>query len=406
MFKGFLALGMVIVLVTSTLGTKDTLKTQARIFQSAPAVSLKNLQSAHQGLKPGQTMEPSPPANTPAKLTHASHPLIIPTYDGTGEAVHPSVIDFKLEYDLETWRGYRYWMAMTPYPRGYDTFENPSLLASQDGLTWVVPPGLGKPLDIKGGRGNFNSDPNLVYDPDERTLIIYWREYAKGQYEKIWRIKIRPSGLVDPKELCLEERWSDKEGLALSPTVWRKSAREWYMWTANGNNLIHLYTSTDGKTWSPKQRCKSPWNNWNGGYLPWHLEAKPNYREQKVEFFISGWPKHGKFDDLVLLYAEAPMNNLTNLSMPLPKPILEIGKPGSWDDDQIYKTSFTIEPVQTSYRYHVWYSARSQTGLWHTGYTQGILDTNHPTNTVNTPPPLESQGETPKHSRAPRKDFP
>ncbi|MHB1651548.1 MAG: hypothetical protein ACYCVD_03610 [Desulfitobacteriaceae bacterium] len=384
MFKGFLAVGIVIILLTSTLGTEYTLKTQTRILQAVPAVSLKKLH-ANQGLKPGQTMESPLQADSLSnnlsaakernmlKLTNAPRPLVTPTYDGMGEAVHPSVIDFKLEHNLASWRGYRYWMAMTPYPRGYDAFENPSLLASNDGLTWVIPAGFGKPLDHKGGRGNFNSDPNLVYDPDERTLIIYWREYSKGQYEKIWRIKIHPSGVVDPKELCLKERWLDKEGLDLSPTIWRKSPREWYMWTANGKDLVHLFTSTDGKTWGTKQRCSSPWNNWNGGYLPWHLEAKPNYREKRIEFFIAGWSKHGKFGNLVLLYAEAPMNDLTNLSMPLPEPILGIGKPGSWDDDMIYKTSFTIEPEQASYKYHVWYSARSLTGLWHTGYTEGHI---------------------------------
>lgn len=386
MFKQCLTVGIVIVLLTSTFGTHPTQKTQARIILSDPAPSPKKLQTAHKDLKPGQP--PTSPSLNKSdlhsstaqrrhllKFTNASHPLLIPTYDGTGQAVHPSVIDFKLEYNLETWRGYRYWMAMTPYPRSYDAFENPSIVASQDGLTWVIPPGFGNPLDIKGGRGNFNSDPNLVYDPDERTLIIYWREYSKGEYEKIWRIKMHSSGMVDPKELCLEERWQDKEGLALSPTIWRKSAREWYMWTANGNDLIHLRTSTNGKNWSDKQRSNRPWLNWDGGYRPWHLEAKPNYREQRVEFLIEGYPKHGSLDDLVLFYAEAPMNNLANLSMPLPDPILTPGKPGSWDDKRIYKTSFTIEPFETSYKYHIWYSAFSHSGLWQTGYTEGLLDT-------------------------------
>lgn len=310
------------------------------------------------------------------KFINAPRQLITPTYDGSGEAVHPSVIDFKLEYKEENWHGYRYWMAMTPYPKGYDAFENPSLLASQDGLTWVVPPGFGKPLDIKEGRGNFNSDPALVYEPEDKSLFVYWREYSKGIYEKLWRIKINASGVIGQKELCLEDHWTDKEGLVLSPTIWRKNAKEWYMWTANGNSYIHLYSSSDGKNWSSRKRCSTPWLNWKGGYLPWHLEAKPNEKEHRIEFFISGWPKNGDIGDLVLLYAEASMNDLQNLSMPISEPILKMGTAGNWDDDRIYKTSFTIEPEQSTYKYHVWYSARSNAGHWHTGYTEGSLEKN------------------------------
>jgi hypothetical protein len=51
-------------------------------------------------------------------LQNASKPVSTPTYEGSGEAVHPSVIDFKTEYNLSEWNGFRYWMACTPYPNG------------------------------------------------------------------------------------------------------------------------------------------------------------------------------------------------------------------------------------------------------------------------------------------------
>ncbi|MBO9605718.1 MAG: hypothetical protein J7639_07195, partial [Paenibacillaceae bacterium] len=61
----------------------------------------------------------------------------IPTYDGSGQTVHPCVLFFP-----EGWKGHRYWMAFTPYPDGNDQFENPSLVVSGDGVRWFVPPGL------------------------------------------------------------------------------------------------------------------------------------------------------------------------------------------------------------------------------------------------------------------------
>ncbi len=70
-----------------------------------------------------------------------------PTYDGSGQVVHPSVIDFWFEFGLPSWGGYRFWMGITPYPDGDNVYENPSLLVSQDGLLWVFPPGIKNPLD-------------------------------------------------------------------------------------------------------------------------------------------------------------------------------------------------------------------------------------------------------------------
>src|SRR5438093_1338690 len=49
--------------------------------------------------------------------------LVVPTYDGSGQSVHPDIVAFP-----DSWSGAYYWMAMTPYPNGDPTYENPSLL--------------------------------------------------------------------------------------------------------------------------------------------------------------------------------------------------------------------------------------------------------------------------------------
>lgn len=322
-------------------------------------------------------------ATTPTLLlANAAKYLTIPTYDGSGESAHPSIIDFKTEYNLEQWNGYRYWMASTPYPKGNSIFENPSLVVSNDGQNWIVPPGMNNPLEntpnhiLNPKLRNYNSDPELVYDPDTRLLNLYWREFLMNYYDRIWRIKINPDLRLDPKELCLEERGFDGEGLALSPTIWRKGKNEWYMWTTNGYSLIHLYTSNDGTNWSNRQRCNTPWYTWNGGYTPWHVEAKPNYPENRVEFFINGWSNHALRRNQLLFYAEVSMDNLTHFKMPLANAILARGSKNNWDDEMIYRTTFTIERGPSAYKYRVWYSALSKTISWHIGYTEGQLGTN------------------------------
>lgn len=321
-------------------------------------------------------------------LVNAPVYLFTPTYDGSGQVVHPSVIDFKTEYNLDNWNGYRYWMAITPYPYGNDAYENPSIIASNDGQTWVIPSNFEYPVDNKLGSNNsnpnnYNSDPELIYDPDNKCLILFWREYLRGSYEKMWRIRILSNLTIEPKLLCVDERGTDGEGLALSPTIWRKSATEWYMWTANGNSSIHLYLSKDGMTWSKRQRCNTPLSTWNGGYVPWHIEGKPNYREHRVEFFVTGWSKQAGKNNKVLFYAEVPMNDPTHFRMPLSSVILARGPKENWDDDFVYRTTFTIEVGQSAYKYHVWYSARSKARVWHIGYTEGQLGTAFTLNRIN-----------------------
>ncbi|WP_052090935.1 cell wall-binding repeat-containing protein [Desulfosporosinus sp. HMP52] len=308
-------------------------------------------------------------------IINAFNHIETPTYEGSGQAVHPSVIDFQTEYSFETWGGFRYWMALTPYPYFNSAFENPSILVSSDGLNWISPPGIKNPLFFQPGslRNHYNSDPELVYDPDQNTLILYWRECRENAFERIWVVKISPDYKQSEKILCFEKAWDyQKSGLVLSPTIWRKNAKEWYMWTTDGRLSMQLYTSTDGITWSSGQPCSAPWDTWNGGYIPWHIAAKPNHPEKRIDFLISGWPIKGTIQDCQLLYATAPMSQPKELSMPLQEPLLRPGAGDTWDNGYIYRSSFVREPGDST-RFRIWYSACSKQKTWHIGYTEGTL---------------------------------
>ncbi|WP_240985416.1 hypothetical protein [Acididesulfobacillus acetoxydans] len=271
-------------------------------------------------------------------------------------------------------------MALTPFPYFWSTHENPSLLVGQDGLKWHNPPAIKNPLVPRPFgliNRNYNSDPELIYDPNQNMLILYWREYSEGAFEKIWAKKISPNHKPSNKILCVEKKWDHKTGLILSPTVWRKSAKEWYMWTTDGNVTMHSYTSSNGLVWSPPQPCNAPWDAWNGGYIPWHIAAKPNPIEHNVEFLIAGWSKKGTIKDCQLFYATAPMSDPKELRMPLAQPILRRGTGNQWDNGYIYRSSFVREPGN-SQTLRIWYSACSNKKVWHFGYTEGQLSQRTP----------------------------
>jgi hypothetical protein len=79
-------------------------------------------------------------------------------------------------------------MAFTPYPNSNSALENPSILASNDGVNWEEPNGLTNPI-AHPESGHYLSDPELVYDNRNNVLVLlrsYLHLTAKlnGIYER------------------------------------------------------------------------------------------------------------------------------------------------------------------------------------------------------------------------------
>lgn len=166
-------------------------------------------------------------------------PLTIPTSDGSGQAVHPDVRVLK-----EPWNGYRYWMAMTPYPFGDESVEMPEVIASNDGVNWEVPSGLINPIASVDAPG-FLPDPCLIFVGD--TL---WCVYATR------RAKSSTDGVNWSDEQLLTVTGGFSAG-ALSATV-EEYAGTYYLWlvdTSPSPNTLNLYTGSDVLNYGPATIC-------------------------------------------------------------------------------------------------------------------------------------------------------
>ena len=208
------------------------------------------LNEINKGLGKGNRM--CYPIGQPVELT-------IPCYDGENQPVHPSVV-----YIPTGFNGYKYWMSFTPYTRGSSAVENPSIVASNDGITWVVPDGLTNPL-VQTPSDGYNRDAELVYiaETSPAKLRIYWGvNSGKGYYKE------STDGIT----------WSDSVELNGAPfgsgqsSVIRNGNGKWIaysqpigaFYSPSGN--LGSYISDDGQNWDLNEPIVT---NLNGKV--WHI---------------------------------------------------------------------------------------------------------------------------------------
>lgn len=158
-------------------------------------------------------------------------------------------------------------MAFTPFPD--EDREDPSIVASNDKVTWVVPAGLTNPIvtqaqSIADGYG-FNSDTELAFDGS--TLVCFYRPAGGGVVgEAIYSIE-STDGVTWTNRQALITNPAGGGLKLLSPAVALEADDTWSMWLVdNDNQRVLRRTSSDRATWSAASNCTIP-----PGVRPWHV---------------------------------------------------------------------------------------------------------------------------------------
>lgn len=304
------------------------------------------------------------PASQP--LANANWALDIPTYDGSGQTVHPSVVYFP-----NGWHGYKYWMAHTPYPYSNDASENPSICASNDGVNWVDPPGIDNPLDGDPAVGH-NCDPELIYNAKTDQLYLYW--IYTNDIDTNWTKLVKSSNgstWTSPQIVITDTRDCYS---TLSPTIdYNSSTGVYTMWEVNAapadvagqNYFVERRTSTDGISWSSTTKVAGFGQS---GCEIWHIFIR--YIPSQNEY----WALAAAMPDpdtpgtaMTQLYFLKSADGLTWKQYPS-KQVLPTGYVSTWDSARIYRSCFVYDPSTDAFK--VWYSAtNADSGYWGVGYT-------------------------------------
>ena len=282
-------------------------------------------------------------------VPNVPEPLNIPTYEGSGAATHPSVLYFK-----DGWNGYKFWMAFTPYPNSNNKFENPSIVASNDNITWDVP--ATNPIAPLLPENTYQSDPCIFMNGDKMEM---WYRVST----------INPAGGYYPTEMYRMTttdgvNWTAREKMFdgstfgdefLSQTIRFKDGK-YMMWlvfkdkTTNALPVLMYAESTDGKSWEKRILNVTLTDN---AYTFWHGDVIEN--------------PNGGYDFIVMCKSDTKKwatfytYSHDNINWTTPVMIIKSSYPSNkyWDSKHLYRPAL----VYVDNQYYVYYTTPSNIGL-------------------------------------------
>ena len=275
--------------------------------------------------------------------------LVTPTYDESGQAMHPRVV-----YIPAGWNGYKYWMSMSPYPDANATIENPSILVSNDKITWTVPPGLTNPIDARP-EGYYNSDPDLILGQDN-IMYLYWRDSSANPVPLY--VSSSSDGIT----------WSAPGTITFDPAVSVMSPSILY-----DGSQYRMYecvsfgyhtSATPNGTFASKTTCAFT-NGLPAGKILWHISVEKVASEYRALVCVCDSATNGAHPMLYLAISSDGVNFQIGAS-----PLIPLSASG-WDSSGIYRAS----AIWDGSRADIWYSAFKGTSpeVWQTGYTTCAL---------------------------------
>lgn len=288
--------------------------------------------------------------------TNATTFLTIPTFDSSGQAVHPDIY-----YNPNGWNGYKYWMVFEPYPNSRARFELPSIVVSNDGVNFIVPPGLTNPIiPIPADTLNFAADGDIIEGVDGKLYVSFGKKNALGQVGQ-WVVE-SSNGITwsAPVEVITEDNM-------LSPSFVLKNGvyNMFYVNKATNPNTLTRRTSTSMYgPWSAAQTCTI--TNTTGKDL-WHIEVD-NVGDELHAFIITT-PLNSLGTNGEMMFASSHDDTTWKMAD------IAFLKPSAagWDNSAIYRSTAVLLDGGKK-RYGMYYSAQSSANVWRIGYTEVNLE--------------------------------
>jgi len=220
--------------------------------------------------------------------------LDIPTYENSGQIAHPHILFFR-----EKLAGFHYIMVMTPYPFSNDAHENPSILGSNDGITWEVPKGVinpifGPPDDV--AHGGYYSDPFILQNGEKLDL---WFRYNPALNTNGQKIRRNSHNRIFRSESWDLVNWSEPEIMLDCPgkinhfmsVAIIHDGPVYRLWYTNFNSILYYIESSDMINWSERRHVQADLN----GLGIWHHDISFTGEKYEALFTSADWDNQPVF---------------------------------------------------------------------------------------------------------------
>lgn len=278
--------------------------------------------------------------------------LSIPTYDGTGQVVHPDIL-----YYQDAQGNHCYYLVATPYPYGNNKFENPSLYISQDGIRFNEPYKNMNPL-VKAPLRGFNCDPDLSYDVKSQNFRIYYMETQRPDSQNIILLQSQDTKNWT-RQRVIHNELTNKRIFFLSPAVICKDSLYYMFWVNVSGQVpaIQFYISPDGINWD-LSHSDTIQTVYPEKFYPWHIDII----EYKNRYYLLC---SGTFYNPDLYLAVSP--DLVHWEFTT-RPLLQ-HSPQFYYSRQIYRSTGIIKNDQLL----LWFSFQTLNQEWLIGFKRYAL---------------------------------
>jgi hypothetical protein len=283
--------------------------------------------------------------------------LSLATYDGSGQTVHPDVTHGH-------GAAHGLWLAITPYPGGNGAMENPSIFRSTNWIDWVVPTGVTNPLAPVNAFTGYNSDPDIVFNPSDQRLWLYYRSYTPTE-NTISVLRSSDGAHWDHAAQVIVVPAHQ----LVSPAIVRGAPQApWIMWGVNAGpngcsaatTTVDRRTSTDGLDWSAAAATDLV----QPGQVIWHIDVQWIPALAEYWAIYNSYPAGGTCSTHSLYLAHSSDGSHWIV---FPSPIARSGTTEPFSD-VIYRATFLVDMKGTNIT--LWMSGARYTDgagyTWHT----------------------------------------
>ena len=297
-----------------------------------------------------QLRTPKVTSNSISKVNLKSGDSEIESYY-PNHAYHPKIVDLG-----KKWRGYRYWVSYTPYPRAKDYYENPHVVASNDLINYSEIKFQEPALENHKKSTRYNSDSHLVYNDDLDRLELFWRytDYDSN-YMALYMRYSYDGNEWSESETVFETYNREKDDMLSPALIYDKGTyKVWYV-----NAYKVFYRECTNGAWSSPVDTKMKFAD---NSFVWHIDVIET--SKGYEMISCACIDKKDRCHMSLYYSTATTETNWSVAQEVVKPSAD---ETSWDGGGLYRASF----INSNGMYFVLYSGRNDYNDFGTGLLFG-----------------------------------